>query len=103
MNNTVLFLINVTAAFGMSYAVSLHFAAKQRQIGRERQKLETCRLLRAEFMYWRDFGDAGDADDTQRTIALGATGAVSNVLAAVMDHPAPWHRPDHEPKASIAP
>lgn len=48
---------------------------------------EVRRIILAEFSYWSDL----DVDDA---ITLGATGAASNILAAVTGHPAPWHKPD---------
>jgi hypothetical protein len=62
---------------------------------REAQRREFLRLLHAEFLYWQRSGDEPTADDTQAAIAMGATGAVSNVIAAVMNHPAPWHEKEH--------
>ena len=48
-------------------------------------------LLASEYAYWRD-RPAGD--ETASDIQIGAMGAVSNVMAAVCGHLAPWHRSD---------
>ena len=49
---------------------------------------EFLQLLAAEYAYWRD---RSDGDDTTASIAIGAMGAVSNVMAALLGRPAPWH------------
>ena len=69
----------------------LALAAMSRRDAREAKavRAEFRRLLLAEFSYWQDAADKGD-DDTQ-IIAMGATGAIGNVLAATMGHPAAWH------------
>jgi hypothetical protein len=51
---------------------------------------EVREILLSEFGYWSV--DKETDDEEMSSIRIGATGAVSNVLAAVMGHPAPWHR-----------
>lgn len=41
-----------------------------------------------EFAYWRD---------SESPAAVGAVGASANILAALMGHPAPWHRAERCP------
>jgi len=91
--------LSAIAPFAAGFAISAFFARRQKKALAE-QKTETLRLLRAEFQYWQGVSDAKDADADQQLIVLGATGATSNVMAAVMGHPAPWHG-YKAPKASV--
>jgi hypothetical protein len=53
-------------------------------------------LLLAEFTYWQT---ASEKSDELAVISIGALGAVSNVLAAMEGHPAPWHpQPAPQPR-----
>lgn len=57
-------------------------------------------ILLAEFAYWND--DQPGDDEAMSAIRMGATGAVSNVLAALTGRPAAWH-PQHNSEKPATP
>jgi hypothetical protein len=60
------------------------------------QQTQILSLLRSEFNYWQDA-------PVDHGIIIGATGAVSNVMAAVVGHPAPWHNGEYAARHPIWP
>lgn len=65
------------------------------QAVRERIRL----ILLAEFRYWNE-SEPADAQAT--AVRVGAIGAISNVMAALCGHPAPWHQAAMEQNVAAA-
>lgn len=76
----------VAAAGGFIGGLVSAVIARRRHRRRERELRD---VLLAEYSYWHNTDVTGDVD--QQAIAIGAMGAVSNVLGALAGHPAPWH------------
>ena len=96
-------ILSSCVSFVIAIIFFYFFSWDERRECRKECQEEFTRLLLSEFKYWNRSTDESDpqgTDSIKQAIGIGATGAISNVLAAINGHPAEWHKAEEKAGAN---